>query len=87
MSDIRGVDRAFRCPECGNTLGVPNSNPIAFYCPDYDCTFERKWPELCTERRYFGLVSQSMDEPRAKEAVLKHMADNNRGTLPDRVEK
>jgi len=87
MSEICGVDKAFRCPECGNTLSVPNSNPIAFYCSNYDCQFEKKWPQLGTERRYFGLVFQSMNETRAKRAVLKHMEQNDRGTLPDEDEK
>jgi len=83
MTRLEGVDRAFRCPECGNTLSVPNSNPIAFYCADYDCTYERKWNELSTEQRYYGLVFQSMDETRAKTAVVKHLSENNRGKVPD----
>lgn len=67
---IDGVDKAFNCPDCGDTLSIPNSAPIALYC---SCGYERSWSVMSAEERFYAKLARDSSEIASKAATVEQL--------------
>jgi hypothetical protein len=69
---IESVDKAFKCPSCGESMGVPNSNSLVLYCANYDCTQDDITPNnMSVEQRFYAKVAKQVDDPRSTKESVK----------------
>jgi len=73
---VDSVYKAFECEECGSIMSVPNSNMIALYCSEYDCSYEVSWNHMSVEQKYYAKIAQEQDSPIcSSERVVQTLKD------------